>query len=199
MTEDTASTKDAEGLDPDFEINPKVEGIADVMFRNVVSTHVDFTFIADNKAYVMICANSIIIGALTTVLVPRLGEQTAFIGPTILMFIVNLLSLSFSILSIRPILGKGITSREAILSRQGNMLFFGNFYRMKREEFEWAMREMLKDDNYVFRSMIQDIYYLGRSLGVKYRQVRWSYDIFLFGTIASVGYFVVSVLLGRTG
>ncbi|BCX48975.1 phosphohydrolase [Haloferula helveola] len=189
------SPQSPENAPEPIELSPRVEGFADTMFRNVVSTHVEFTFIADNKAYVMICANSIIIGALTTLLVPHLKEQSHLLWPTILMFCVCLVSLSFSILSIRPAVGTGTFTRDAVRQRKTNLLFFGNFHASKREDFDWAMRELLKDENYIFSSMIQDVYYLGRALGLKYKQVRISYDIFLIGMIASVLFFVVMLAL----
>lgn len=176
------------------EVNSQIEDITDVMFRNVVSTHVDFTFIADNKAYVMIYVNSIIIGGLTTLLLPQLGENRALIIPTILMFCVCLVSLCFSVVSIRPVLGRGLTSREDVRSRRSNLLFFGNFYRMSLQDFEWGMREMLKNEDLVLLSMIRDIYFLGKGLGAKYRQVRISYNIFLFGMLGSVLAFVVTII-----
>lgn len=176
------------------EVNSEVENITDTMFRNVVSTHVEFTYIADHKAYVMIYVNAIIIGGVATFLLPQLGEKQALIIPTVILLVACLASLFFSVISIRPQLGAGITTREQIRKRQANLLFFGNFHRMSLEDFEWSMKEMLRDESFVFMSMIKDIYYLGKSLGVKYRHVRSSYTIFLVGMIIGVVAYLVALV-----
>jgi hypothetical protein len=169
-----------------IEVNSAIENITDTMFRNVVSTHVEFTYIADNKAYVMIYVNSLIIGGVMTLLIPQLAGKPALVIPVVILLLACLVSLVFSVISIRPQLGSGITTRDQVRKRNANLLFFGNFYRMSLDDFEWSMREMLKDESFVFLSMIKDIYYLGRALGAKYRQVRASYTVFVVGMIVGV-------------
>ena len=65
---------------------------------------------------------------------------------------------------------------------------------MKLEDYEWGMREMLDDSEYLYGSLIRDIYFLGIVLGKKYRLLRISYTIFMFGLAVSVLLFVLSVI-----
>jgi hypothetical protein len=48
------------------------------------------------------------------------------------------------------------------------------------------MNEMMKDRDYIYGSMIKDIYFLGIVLARKYRYLRISYTIFMYGLIVSV-------------
>ena len=40
---------------------------------------------------------------------------------------------------------------------------------MPLEEYQWAMNEMMKDKEYLYNSMIKDLYFLGLVLEKKYR------------------------------
>ncbi|RZM23387.1 MAG: phosphohydrolase, partial [Pedobacter sp.] len=73
-----------------------------------------------------------------------------------------------------------------------NLLFFGNFYKMQLEEYQWAMNEMMKDNDYLYNSMIKDLYFLGLVLHRKYKLLRITYNIFMFGIIVSVIAFVIA-------
>jgi hypothetical protein len=70
--------------------------------------------------------------------------------------------------------------------------FFWNFYKMPLEEYEWAVNEMMKDNAYLYNSMIKDLYFLGVVLEKKYRLLRITYNIFMIGIIISVIAFVVA-------
>ena len=67
-----------------------------------------------------------------------------------------------------------------------NLLFFGNFHEMSLEDYTWGMNEMMNNRDYLYGTMIKDIYSLGVVLAKKYRFLRISYNIFMFGLIASV-------------
>lgn len=74
--------------------------------------------------------------------------------------------------------------------RKVNLLFFGNFNQMKFEEFLPSMREMLADKEYLYDTMIKDLYSLGKVLDKKYRLLRIAYSVFMVGIIVSVAAFV---------
>jgi len=73
-----------------------------------------------------------------------------------------------------------------------NLLFFGNFHKMKLDEFEWAMSEMMKDRDYLYSSLTKDLYFLGLVLNRKYNLLRLTYSVFLVGIIMSVISFAVA-------
>ena len=106
------------------------------------------------------------------------------------MLISIVITIIFAILSTRPKVTKGLFSRADINDQKVNLLFFGNFYKMPIEEYEWAMKEMLKDSEYTYSTMIKDLYYLGIVLEKKYRLLRFTYNFFMFGIILSVLFFI---------
>jgi len=75
-----------------------------------------------------------------------------------------------------------------------NLLFFGNFYNMEMEDYEWAVKEMMDDPNYLYSSMIRDQYSLGKVISQKYKLLRIAYTIFMIGLILSSVLFAVFIL-----
>lgn len=166
------------------------------MFRTTSNNHFELSALADGKANIMISVNAIIISVVLTVLLVRLPFYPQYIIPTIILILVCLSAMIFAILATRPSVNSGRFSEEDIRKKQANLLFFGNFHKMKLEEYEWGMNEMLKDREYLYNSMIKDIYFLGVVLARKYRLLRIAYTIFMWGLITAVLAFAVASLAG---
>ena len=73
-------------------------------------------------------------------------------------------------------------------------MFFGNFHRMQLEDYQWGMNQMIKDREYLYNTIMMDIYYLGVVLARKYRYLRIAYTIFMWGLILSVIAFGLAAL-----
>lgn len=167
------------------------------MFRTTSSNHFELSSLADSKSNIMISVNSIIISVSLTVLLARLAFYPEYIVPTVILLAVCLSSIIFAILATRPSVNKGRFTEEDIRNKSTNLLFFGNFHKMQLDEYQWAMNEMLKDREYLYNSMIKDIYYLGVVLARKYRFLRISYTIFMYGIIAAVLAFAAAAIYGN--
>jgi hypothetical protein len=100
----------------------------------------------------------------------------------------------FAVLATRPNVTKGTFTREDIQQKKANLLFFGNFHRMNLGDYEWGMKELMRDREFLYSSMIRDIYFLGVVLGKKYRLLRISYNIFMYGFVVAVLSFAIAVL-----
>jgi hypothetical protein len=87
---------------------------------------------------------------------------------------------------------EGKVTREAIKQRKANLLFFGNFYNMTLDEFQWGVNEMLSDPEFLYSSMSRDLYFLGIVLAKKYQYLIICYNIFMYGLIISMLAFGVS-------
>ena len=166
------------------------------MFRTTSNNHFELSALADGKANIMISVNAIIISVVLTVLLVRLPFYPQYIVPTIILIVVCLAAMIFAILATRPSINSGRFSEDDIRKKRANLLFFGNFHKMKLEEYEWGMNEMLKDREYLYNSMIKDIYFLGVVLARKYRLLRIAYTIFMWGLIAAVIAFTVAAVMG---
>ena len=167
----------------------------ETMFRTSYRMHTNLSAIADNKANIMLSVNGIIISIVISSLVPKLGVETRLVVPTFILLAFCLSSLVFAILASSPKVTKGVYTREDIRNRSSNLLFFGNFYKMPIEDFEWGVMEMIKDSDFLYSSMTRDLYYLGIVLAHKYRLIRICYMVFMVGLIASVLAFGLAYLL----
>lgn len=170
----------------------------ETMFRTTSKNHMELSAIADNKANIMISINSIILSVMVSVLIRKLEEYPHMTIPAVLLTIVCLTTIVFAVLATRPNVSKGKFERMDIVNKETNLLFFGNFHRMSLKEYQWAMKEMLQDADYLYGSMIKDIYFLGAVLGKKYRLLRISYTIFMFGFVLSILGFIVAELFFKS-
>jgi hypothetical protein len=57
-----------------------------------------------------------------------------------------------------------------------------------------ALKGMMTDYDELYDSLIKDQYYLGKVLGKKYRFLRISYTIFMYGLIISVISFILAAI-----
>ncbi len=103
-----------------------------------------------------------------------------------MLLLTCVVTIVFAILSTRPKVTSGDYTRNDIAEKKINLLFFGNFYGMRYDDYEWGMKELMKDKDLLYGTLIKDIYYLGQVLGRKYNYLRVSYNIFLYGLVASV-------------
>lgn len=158
----------------------------ETMFRIASQNHMELSSIADNKANIMISVPAIIISIVTSVLLRRINETPELIVPTFTLLLTCVVTIVFAILSTRPKVTSGDYSRNDIAEKKINLLFFGNFYGMRYDDYEWGMKELMKDKDLLYGTLIKDIYYLGQVLGRKYNYLRVSYNIFLYGLVASV-------------
>ena len=167
----------------------------ETMFRTTSKNHLELSAMADNKANIMISVNTIILSVVVSVLVRKLYEYPNLVIPTIMLIVVCLTTIVLSILATRPNISSGVFTDEDVLSKKTNLLFFGNFHKMKLDRYQWGMREMMKDGDYLYGSLIKDIYFLGVVLGKKYKLLRIAYTTFMIGFVASILAFVCAMLL----
>jgi len=168
------------------------------MLRMTSGNHLRLSDMADSKANILISVNSIIISVILGVLLRKLEEVPYLTIPTIIFLVVSLTTIVISIIATRPKVGSGTFTRQDIVDKNTNLLFFGNFHKTSFEEYNLAMREMMMDKDYLYGSLIKDIYTLGSVLGRKYRLVRLAYNIFMIGIIISVLSFGVAVFFFHT-
>lgn len=166
----------------------------ETMFRLTSANHLDLSSMADSKANIMISVNSIIVSVLVSVLLRHLEDFPNLVLPFITFLTVNVCTIIFAVLATRPNVTKGTFTREDIQQKKANLLFFGNFHRMNLGDYEWGMKELMKDREFLYSSMIRDIYFLGVVLGKKYRLLRISYNIFMYGFVVAVLSFAIAVL-----
>lgn len=170
-----------------------VRGI-ETMFRTLSANHLELSAIADNKANIMITVNSIILSIIVSVLGRKLEEYPNFMIPTLILTIACLGTIVFAVLATRPNVTSGVFTKEDVHNKRTNLLFFGNFHQMNLDDYEWGMKEMMKDSEYLYGSMIRDNFFLGKVLGKKYKLLRIAYTIFMFGLVVAILSYGVAII-----
>lgn len=166
----------------------------ETMFRVASANHQRLSDMADSKANIMISVNSIILSVVLGLMARRLETNSNLLIPTMLLLSGSVAAVIFSVLATRPKIPAGYFSQQELEKKSVNLLFFGNFYRMDFEHYYEGMREVMKDGEFLYASLIRDIHSQGIVLGHKYKLLRISYTIFMFTLIVSVLAFGIAII-----
>ena len=163
-------------------------------FRVTLRNHLKLSDIADTKANILLSVNAIIISLALSNLIPKLDNPSNqyLIYPTLIFIIFSIASMLLSVLATRPNITSGEFTRKEIEEKKVNLLFFGNFHKMPLDEYKWAMHELMEDKEYIYDTMIKDLYFLGKVLHRKYKILRITYTVFMIGFITSAISFVIA-------
>lgn len=171
-----------------------VRGIQ-TLFRTTSRNHYTLNQMVDRKASIMITVNAIILSVVIGGLLRSTGNSLLGILPMAILSIASLFSIIFAILSITPNRTQGEFTVDDIRNKKGNLLYFGNFHNMNFRDYEWGMLQKLSDSNFLYSSMIKDLYYLGKTLQKKYTLIRISLQFFVIGLVSSFVLFMISRLV----
>ncbi|MEM7367305.1 MAG: Pycsar system effector family protein [Bacteroidota bacterium] len=172
----------------------------ETMFRTTYRTHINLSSIADNKANILLSINAIVLSIIFTKVMDKFEDFDNYvIIPGLIIILVCMTTIVFAILATRPKVNSGIFTREDILNKKTNLLFFGNFHSMNLGDYLWGIDQMMKDAEYLYGSMTTDIYFLGKVLAKKFQLLRIAYNIFMYGMGLAVISFIVAFLLAYWG
>lgn len=167
----------------------------ETMFRITSQNHITLSEMADSKANIMVSINAIILSVIVSLLLGKLEEFPELLVPTLMLIGSCLITIVYAVLATRPNISSGKFTTEDIKKKKTNLLFFGNFHGMSLDNYEWGVKEMMKDSDFLYGSIIKDIYFNGKVLARKYKLLRISYSIFMFGFVASILAFLIAMLI----
>lgn len=167
------------------EENARPEKGVETMYRVALRNHNQLSKIADNKANILLSITAIMLSLILSSLAPKIDSNQRLLIPTIIIIIVNITTMFFAIMATRPKVSSAPYSRERFLDNKLNILFFGNFYKIPLDEFEWGMRKLMEDRDLLYGSLSKDLYFLGGVLAKKYNYLQWAYLVFMTGLIIS--------------
>lgn len=167
----------------------------ETMFRVASSNHQKLSDMADNKSHILITVNSIIISVVVSLLLRKLDENNHLTIPAIILLLVSLATIVLSILATRPNISNGTFTQQELDNKTTNLLFFGNFFKMSLDSYKEGMWQMMNDRDFLYGSLIKDIYAQGVVLGRKYKLLRIAYNIFMYGLIISVVAFIIAAVI----
>ncbi len=173
--------------------NESPERGVQTFYRTALRNHIKLSDIADTKANILLSVNAIIISVVLANLISKLDTNPYLTWPTIIFLSFCVISMVLSIIATRPNVTSGEFTKEDVKNQEVNLSFFGNFHKMELKEFEWAIGEMVKDKDYIYKALTKDLYFLGKVLERKYRLLRITYTVFMIGIIISLISFAIAV------
>lgn len=168
----------------------------DTLFRVTINNHTQLSAIADSKANILLSVNSILISISLTAIIPKLDSPSNahLIIPTFILLIFSVVTIVYTILATKPKVSSNTITKKDIEQRKANILFFGNFHQLELNDFNEAMNDLMKDRDYLYDTLIKDLYYLGLVLNKKYKMLSIAYTVFMFGIIISVTAFCLAFI-----
>ncbi|WP_062543286.1 Pycsar system effector family protein [Rufibacter tibetensis] len=175
-------------------VDKPTKGI-ETLFRVTSNNSQQLSNQADAKANILITVNSIIISVLLGAIIKGIESNNYLTVPSLMLLVVCLITIVFSILSTRPHVPQGTYTQREINEKKANLLFFGNFYSMPFDIYAQDMLQLMEDKDFLYLSLIKDVFSQGGVLGKKYKLLKIAYDVFMFGLIISVIAFVIAFCL----
>ena len=166
----------------------------ETMFRSAYRVQMELTSLADNKANMMISINGIIISIIIAAVAPKLDSNPWLLIPSTVILVGTLVSIIYAILAARPRVNTSPITLEDLEHSQGNILFFGNFANLDKEQFTEGMVELMQDKLVLYETMIHNIHDLGLVLKKKFALLKIAYTAFMLalvlGVLSFIGVFV---------
>jgi predicted metal-dependent HD superfamily phosphohydrolase len=175
-----------------FDLSTKFDRGVETLFKTTSQNHMNLSSMADGKANILISINSIILSVVWSLVITKLDTNRHLILPTIVLIMVCLTTIVLAILSTRPKIMQGTFTAAQVVRREANLLFFGNFHSMELGEYKSAVKELMIDKEYLYESLIQDIFYMGKVLARKYKYITWAYNVFMIGLTVSIITMIIS-------
>ncbi|MBI1226709.1 MAG: hypothetical protein GC192_15855 [Bacteroidetes bacterium] len=171
---------------------------ARTMFKTALRNHIDLTSIADSKANLMLSVNAMIVTIGLPAFAKFLSGTSYLIIPGAIFLLTSVACMIVATLSTRPVKVNGETDLKLLKTGKTNLFFFGNFYQIPIDQYQASIKEVVADRENLDSSFVNDLYYLGISLGQKFRLLRLCYLIFVAGlSLALLSFFVTYFISTR--
>ena len=181
--------KEAKNLDPDFDKEKaKLQKFDNkglqTLFRTLMRNHYNLLRIIDNKASNMLTVNSIIISIMMGIIyvAPTDIGDVLEIGAKILLNF-GMASMTFALFAMVP--HRYIGLRKAKNNSKGS-LYAPNFAKLTLEQYRDEMQRIIATGESIYNEMIDDLYFLGKTISLKQKMILVSIVIFFVGLILSI-------------
>jgi len=171
-------------------INKGIKSVS--LLRNTTTHYVRLVGDADRKARIMIVVNSILLGISVTFLTKTIQTPDIWMSATLLIC-ANLLTLFFSIISVKPELHANM-GKEAT----DYILHYKKCTDKSLEDYTAEMMGVLQDKDKKLEAVIKDLYFFGNLLNRKYKLLKIAYRFFYWGLLVSVlSYLIILLMINR--
>lgn len=152
------------------------------LFRTLSRNHYNLIRMVDSKASIILTMNSIIISLMMGVvyMAPDTDKGVLEVGSKLLLNF-GMASMVFALLAMLP-------HRYHKTNEHGykGSLYAGNFSKLSYDDYKNEMQRIINSGNSVYNEMINDLYYLGKSISWKQRLILISVTLFLIGLVSAI-------------
>ncbi len=165
----------------------------DTLFRTAYRAQLDMLSLATTKANIMISLNGLLLSVIVILGNQTINYSSDFIVPVAMLLITCAAATVFAILAARPNISRKYFTQEDFDTDHATLLDFEEFTDIDEKEFTDVMMRMLSSRRRVYRNMIAHVYELGTAADKSYRNLFYSYTVFMIGIVLTV---VVMLYLG---
>jgi hypothetical protein len=141
------------------------------------SGHMALSEMADNKSSILMGASFVVF----SLSISDIADGKASL-PLILLTAFSFMATLLGILTVRP----GRMRKWKVTPETANMLYFGSFANISRDQYVEQMIKVLSSEEETYRHLARGIYDHGCILRKeKYRWLYWSYTFFLTGLVVT--------------
>lgn len=159
------------------------------MLEATESAHMALSDMADNKSSILMGASFVVFGLSISDVA---AGKASF--PLLVLTLFTFAATVLGVLTVRP----GRLRRFKIAPDKANLMFFGSFTNITRQEYEDEVIKLMTSEEETYRHMARSVYDHGCVLKKeKYRWLFWSYTLFLIGLVITFGAVVIQVYLDK--
>jgi hypothetical protein len=159
------------------------------LLTSAEAAHMALSDMADNKSSILMGASFVVFGLS----IGDIASGKAGL-PILLLTLFSFAATVLGVLTVRP----GRLKPFKVTPDKANLMFFGSFTNISRQEYEDQVIKTLISEEETYRQMARSIYDHGCVLKrEKFQWLYWSYTLFLVGLIVTFAAVVVEVLLNR--
>lgn len=166
-------------------------------FTTAERNHIQLSGLADKKANTILAVCALIISSVLSgsAKIFKAGIDEYVFIPTGIFLFFMILTMILSIMTTMPKLSAGIFKMDDVKNHKVNLAFFGNFHKMKLEEYEWAVKYMQEDPKEIYKMLTTDLYFLGSVLDRKFRLLNLTYLLLVIGVVISIISYITAFYL----
>ena len=167
------------------------------VIRTTQRNNIELTNIADNKANMLLSLNGIMISIAVPLILSNADEMvgTHLYIPAIIMAVTCFATMYISAIVLRP--SNFEHFRDSLQDKTtASPFFFGNYFKMKPEEFFLDIEQKLSDTSNLRDYVAQDLFFVGKRLGYKMQWIRTAFSLFIGGIFLTLLTTGILLLLG---
>ena len=163
------------------------------LFRTVSRNHYNLLKMVDNKSRIVLTVNSIITSLLFGVQFINFQTQEIKINIAIKILVISsMLSMIFALFGMLPHHYFGDKFKK---SGYKGTLYAESFSTHSLDEFKKEFERIMDSGQSIYNEMINDLYFLGKSIALKQRLLTISVLIFLTGLILTILYTLITEII----